>query len=72
MGPLANGALCLSTPKHNGKSGTEDMQDAINCLHCLTIFLYENNLIKYDIILDGLNVNFLIHIIYGNTGLYLY
>ena len=21
-GPLANGALCLSTPKHNGKSGT--------------------------------------------------
>jgi len=20
--PLANGALCLSTPKHNGKSGT--------------------------------------------------
>jgi hypothetical protein len=21
--PLANGALCLSTPKHNGKSGTE-------------------------------------------------
>jgi hypothetical protein len=22
MGTLANGALCLSTPKHNGKSGT--------------------------------------------------
>jgi hypothetical protein len=22
MGPLTNGALCLSTPKHNGKSGT--------------------------------------------------
>ena len=22
--PLANGALCLSTPKHNGKSGTDD------------------------------------------------
>ena len=22
MGPLANGALCLNTPKHNGKSGT--------------------------------------------------
>jgi hypothetical protein len=22
MGPLANEALCLSTPKHNGKSGT--------------------------------------------------
>jgi len=22
MGPLANGTLCLSTPKHNGKSGT--------------------------------------------------
>ena len=22
MGPLANGAMCLSTPKHNGKSGT--------------------------------------------------
>ena len=21
--PLANEALCLSTPKHNGKSGTE-------------------------------------------------
>ena len=21
-GPLANGALCLCTPKHNGKSGT--------------------------------------------------
>ena len=21
--PLANGALCLSTPKHNGKSGTD-------------------------------------------------
>jgi hypothetical protein len=24
MGPLTNGALCLSTPKHNGKSGTDD------------------------------------------------
>jgi hypothetical protein len=23
-GPLANEALCLSTPKHNGKSGTVD------------------------------------------------
>ena len=23
MGPLANGALCLSIHKHNGKSGTE-------------------------------------------------
>ena len=23
MGPLANGALCLNTPKHKGKSGTE-------------------------------------------------
>ena len=23
MGPLANGALCLSTPKHDGKSGTD-------------------------------------------------
>ena len=23
MGPLANEALCLSTPKHNGKSGTD-------------------------------------------------
>jgi len=22
-GPLANGALCFSTPKHNGKSGTD-------------------------------------------------
>jgi len=22
MGPLANEALCLNTPKHNGKSGT--------------------------------------------------
>jgi hypothetical protein len=22
MGPLTNEALCLSTPKHNGKSGT--------------------------------------------------
>jgi hypothetical protein len=22
MGPLPNGALCLSTPNHNGKSGT--------------------------------------------------
>jgi len=26
MGPLANGALCLSTPKHNGKSGTEQSE----------------------------------------------
>jgi hypothetical protein len=24
MGPPPNGALCLSTPKHNGKSGTDD------------------------------------------------
>ena len=24
MGPLANGVLCLSTPKHNSKSGTVD------------------------------------------------
>jgi len=23
-GPLTNGALCLSTPKYNGKSGTGD------------------------------------------------
>jgi len=22
--PFANGALCLSTPKHNGKSGTDN------------------------------------------------
>jgi len=22
-GPMANGALCLRTPKHNGKSGTD-------------------------------------------------
>jgi hypothetical protein len=22
-GPLANGVMCLSTPKHKGKSGTE-------------------------------------------------
>jgi hypothetical protein len=26
-GPLANGTLCLSTPKHNGKSGTADRLD---------------------------------------------
>jgi len=25
MGPLTNGALCLSTPKHNGKSGTVNL-----------------------------------------------
>jgi hypothetical protein len=25
MGPLANGALCLSTPKHNGKSGQSNI-----------------------------------------------
>ena len=25
MGPLANGAMCLSTPKHNGKSDTAQM-----------------------------------------------
>jgi len=24
LGPLANGALCLSTSKHNGKSGTAE------------------------------------------------
>jgi len=24
MGLSANGALCLSTPKHNGKSGTDE------------------------------------------------
>ena len=24
--PLANGALCLSTPKHNGKSGTGNVK----------------------------------------------
>ena len=24
MGPRANGALCVSTPKHNGKSGTDE------------------------------------------------
>jgi len=23
MGPLTSGTLCLSTPKHNGKSGTD-------------------------------------------------
>ena len=23
MGPPTNGVLCLSTPKHNGKSGTD-------------------------------------------------
>ena len=35
MGPLANGAQCLSTPKHNGKSGTSawsrQTEDYINC-----------------------------------------
>jgi hypothetical protein len=30
MAPLANGALCLSTPKHTGKSGTA----TINRLVC--------------------------------------
>ena len=25
MGPLANGALCFTTPKHNDKSGTDYM-----------------------------------------------
>jgi hypothetical protein len=25
MCPLANGALCLSTPKHNGKSGQSNI-----------------------------------------------
>ena len=28
--PLANGALCLSTPKHNGKSGTGYMHGVGN------------------------------------------
>ena len=27
MSPLVNVALCLSTPKHNGKSGTEHAQE---------------------------------------------
>jgi hypothetical protein len=25
LAPLANGVLCISTPKHNGKSGTGDI-----------------------------------------------
>jgi hypothetical protein len=31
MGPPPNGALCLSTPKHNGKSGTDDGPQASWC-----------------------------------------
>ena len=33
---LANGALCLSTPKHNGKSGT----DYLNQTHALKAIQY--------------------------------
>ena len=29
--PLANGALCLSTPKHNGKSGTVFSYSVVWC-----------------------------------------
>ena len=30
MGPLANGALCLSTPKYDGKSGTASRRRSLN------------------------------------------
>jgi hypothetical protein len=40
MGPLANKALCLSTHKHNGKSGTVDMSKVT-----LGVFKQQNVLI---------------------------
>ena len=46
MGPLANGALCLSTPKHNDKSGTVSYVDS-GILHRGTLsgrFDHENDI----------------------------
>jgi hypothetical protein len=33
-GSLVNGALCLSTPKHNGKSGTDKKTYFRNIITC--------------------------------------
>ena len=38
--PLANGALCLSTPKNNGKSGTEYI--------VLNVHIYRNIYIRNE------------------------
>jgi hypothetical protein len=43
MGLLANGALCLSTSKHNGKSGTDDItikELTINIVYYLLGFIW--------------------------------
>jgi hypothetical protein len=40
--PLANGALCLSTPKHNGKSGTvytHTVTLVMDRKYCLVVFI---------------------------------
>jgi hypothetical protein len=44
MAPLANGTLCLNTPKHNGKSGTAQKP----CyLEVVVIYLF-----KYNYVID--------------------
>jgi hypothetical protein len=39
MGPRANGALCVSTPKHNGKSGPDEDVVELKKLICYTHLL---------------------------------
>jgi len=59
MGRLANGALCVSTPKHNGKSGTVQPDDELmcsgrvnspcftSCTRCVT--LVKNQVLNHEI-----------------------
>ena len=42
MGPLTNGALCLSTPNHNGKSGTADMAGLLDIFIFYIYSSYDN------------------------------
>ena len=39
MGPLANGAMCLSTPKDNGKSGADGVR----------VMVFDNILAQHNI-----------------------
>jgi hypothetical protein len=41
MGHLANGELCLSTPKHNGKSGTGSCVGALTLGSVVNYFDWE-------------------------------